>query len=105
MATYSTGIAVSWGGTPFVEVQELSFSIGGTRTGRAVAYPSNQGSVAVTCLNTTNAVVANFGIRDELVITGGGAGFSTYAVWESVSVAPERNGVTKYTVSFRILDS
>ena len=96
---------MSCGGTPFVEVHELSFSIGGTRTGRAVAYPSNQGSVSVTCLNTTNAVISNFGIRDELVITGGGAAITTYAVWESVAVAPERNGVTKYTVSFRILDS
>ena len=96
---------MSWGGTPFVEVQELSFSIGGTRTGRAVAYPSNQGSVSVTCLNTTNAVISNFGIRDELVITGGGAAITTYAVWESVAVAPERNGVTKYTVTFTILDS
>lgn len=96
---------MSWGGTPFVDVQELSFSVGGTRTGRAVAYPSNQGSVSVTCLDSTNAGIANFGIRDELVITGGGAAFTTYAVWESVAVAPERNGVTKYTVSFRILDS
>ena len=105
MATYSTDISVTWNGTPFVDVQELSYSYGGSRQGRAVPWTAEQGSIAVTCLNTTNATITNFGKREQLVITGGGAGFLTYAVWESVSVAPERNGVTKYTVSFRILDS
>lgn len=105
MATYSTGISVTWGGTPFVEVQELSYNYGGSRTGRAVAWSAEQGAVSVTCLDATNAGVANFGTRDQLVITGGGAGFSSYAIWESVAVAPERNGVTRYTVNFRIVDS
>ena len=96
---------MSWGGTPFVEVQELSWSYGGSRTGRAVAWSAEQGSVAVTCLDATNTNVSNFGTRDQLVITGGGSALTTYAIWESVAVAPGRNGVTKYTVTFRILDS
>ena len=104
MATYSTGISVTWGGTPFTEVQELSWSSGGTRTGRAVAWSADQGSLAVTCLGTANVSRTNFGSRAALVVTGGGADLSTYATWESVAVAPERNGVTRYTVTFKLLD-
>lgn len=104
MATYSTGIAVSWGGTPFTEVQELSWNYGGSRTGRAAAWSAEQGSVSVTCLGGDNTNISNFGTRDQLVITGGGAALTTYAIWESVAVAPERNGVTRYTVNFRIVD-
>jgi hypothetical protein len=91
VATYSTGISVTWNGTPFVEVQELAYNIGGTRTGRAVAYPANQGQISV-------------GTRAQLVVSGGDAGLTTYAIWESVAVAPTRNGVTSYTVTFRITD-
>ena len=105
MATYSTGISVSWGGTPFTEVQELSYNYGGSRTGRAVAWSAEQGGISVTCLGSANTNISNFGTRDQLVVTGGGAGLTTYAIWESVTVSPQRNGVTQYTVSFRIVDN
>jgi hypothetical protein len=105
VATYSTGIAATWGVTPFVEVQELSWNYGGSRTGRAVAWSAEQGGLSLTCLGTANTDISNFGTRDQLVVTGGGAALSTYAIWESVAVAPERNGVTRYTVSFRIVDN
>lgn len=105
MATYSTGISVTWNGTPFTEVRELAWSYGGNRTGRAAAWSADQGQVSVSCLGTANTNIINFGTRSQLVISGGGAGLTTYAVWESVAVAPERNGVTQYTVTFRILDS
>ena len=104
MATYSTGISVTWNGTPFVEVQELAYNIGGTRTGRAVAYPANQGQISVTCLHTANIALSNFGTRAQLVVEGGDADLTTYSIWESVAVAPTRNGVTSYTVTFRITD-
>jgi len=105
MATYSTGISVTWNGTPFTEVQELSWNYGGSRTGRDTAWSAEQGSVSVTCLGIANVNISNFGTRAQLVISGGDAGLSTYAIWESVAVAPERNGVTRYTVSFRIVDN
>lgn len=105
MATYSTGISVSWNGTPFTEVQELAWSYGGSRTGRAAPWTADQGSLTVTCLGTANTNISNFGTRAQIVVTGGGAGLTTYAAWESVAVAPERNGVTRYTVTFRILDN
>jgi len=105
VATYSTGISVTWNGTPFTEVQELSWNYGGSREGRALAWTANQGGVSVTCLGSANTGTANFGTRAQLVISGGGSSLTTYAAWESVAVAPERNGVTRYTVSFRILDN
>ena len=104
MATYSTDISVTWNGTPFVEVQELAYNYGGSRQGRAVAWTAEQGQVSVTCLNTANTNISNFGTRALLVVSGGGAGLTTYAIWESVAVAPTRNGVTSYTVTFRITD-
>ena len=96
---------MTWNGTPFTEVRELAWNYGGGRTGRAVAWTADQGQVSVSCLGTANANISNFGTRAQLVISGGGAGLTTYAVWESVAVAPERNGVTQYTVTFRIVDS
>lgn len=104
MATYSTGITVTWDGTAFTEVQELSWSSGGARQGRDVAWSPDQGTVSVTCLGTQNVARSNFGTRALLVITGGGAGLTSYAAWESVAVAPERNGVTRYTVTLKLLD-
>jgi len=96
---------VTWNGTPFVEVQSLSTSRGGSRTGRDTTWSAEQGNVSVTCLGSANTSVSNFGSRYQLVIAGGGADLTSYAVWESVSVAPEMNGVTRYTVNFRLLDS
>ena len=105
MATYSTGISVTWDGTPFTEVQELTWNYGGSREGRAIAWTANQGGVSVTCLGGANTGIANFGTRAQLVISGGGSNLTTYAAWESVAVTPQLNGVTRYTVSFKILDN
>lgn len=104
MATYSTGISVTWNGTPFTEVQELAWGSGGSRQGRSIAWSSEQGSVSVTCLGTANVSRTLFGLRAVLAISGGGSDITSYATWESVAVAPERNGVTRYTVTFKLLD-
>lgn len=105
MATYSTGITVTWGGVDFIEVTDVSYSYGGSRSGRDTAWTGDQGSVTVTCLGTANVNISNFGMREQLVITGGGAGLSTYAIWQSVAVAPAMNDVTRYTVNFKIVDN
>lgn len=105
MATYSTGISATWNGTPFTEVQELSWNYGGGRQGRSSAWTANPGQVTVTCLGTANTNISNFGTRYQLVLSGGGVGLTTYAIWESVAVAPTRNGVTSYTVTFSITDN
>ena len=105
MATYSTGIAVAFNGTTFTEVNSLSWSYGGgPAKGRATPWTDELGSVTVGCLGTAGISTANYGIRGTLVVTGGGATLTTKAVYEGVSVAPELNGVTQYTVTLRILD-
>jgi hypothetical protein len=104
VATYSTGITVTWDGTDFDEVQELSWSYGGGRQGRDTEWTGDQGSVTVTCLGGTNTNISNYGLRRLFEIAGGGAPFSTYAMWESVNVSYERNGVTRFAVTLKILD-
>lgn len=105
MATYSTGVSVSWNGTLFEEVQDLSWSYGGGRQGRDTEWTAEQGSVTVACLGTANTNISSYGQRAAFIISGGGAGLSTYAVWESVNVTYERNGVTRFAVTLKISDS
>lgn len=105
MATYSTGITVTWGGTPFVEVTGLSWSFGGgSSKGRSVVWTDDVGSVNVECLDGTNVSTAEYGQRKQLSISGGGQSLTAYALYESVGVTSEVNGVTRYTVTFRLLD-
>lgn len=106
MATYSTGIAVAFDGTPFTEVQSLAWNYGGSLPrGRSTNFTDEPGEVSITCLGTANITTANYGKRDDLVITGGGAALTCKAVYQGVAVAPQLNGVTQYTVTFRILDN
>lgn len=106
MATYSTGIAVAFDSVDFSEVVDLSWSYGGGPSrGRSVAWTDEAGTVTVGCHGTANTSVSLYGTRATLQISGGGAGLTTPAVWEGVSVAPELNGITKYIVTFRILDN
>lgn len=104
MATYSTGITATWNGVPFTEVQELAWNSGGSMTSRSVRWSADQGQVTITTLGTANVSRTNFGIRALLSISGGGADLSSYAVWQSVSVTPERNGVTRYAVTLKLVD-
>lgn len=104
MPTYSTGISATWNSVSFNEIQELAWNSGGSMTSRSTRWSADQGQVTITSLSDNNAGRQNFGIRALLTITGGGAALSSYAVWESVSVAPERNGVTRYTVTLKLVD-
>lgn len=105
MATYSTGISVTFDGVAFTEVSELSWEYGGGQAkGRASAWTDELGSVTVGCMGTANIATGNYGKRADLVISGGGSSLTHKAVYEGLSVAPEMNGVTRYTVTFRLLD-
>lgn len=111
MATYSTGVTVSWNGTPFTEVTDLQWSYGGGMPkGRGTGdfrWSDEPGTLTVTCLGPQNTNIAEWGLRRQLVITqiGGGPSLTNYAVCESVGVAYEVNGVIRYTVTFRLLDN
>lgn len=105
MATDSVGISVTWGGAAFAEVTDLSWEYGGgLPKGRGAPWTDELGTVSVQCLGSTNVSTANYGTRATLAITGGGAALTVPAVYERVAVSPELNGITRYTVTFRILD-
>jgi hypothetical protein len=105
VATYSTGITATWGGTPFVEIVGLSWSYGGGPSkGRSVIWTDDLGTVSITCLGSANTSLTEYGERKSLVLSGGGQSLTRNAVWESLSVSPELNSVTKFTVTFRLLD-
>lgn len=105
MATYSTGVSATWGGVAFSEVVGLAYSYGsGTPKGRSSDWTDELGSVSLTCLGTANTSKSEYGLRKQLVVTGGGNNLTEYAQWESVAVANEVNGVTRYTVTLKLLD-
>ena len=106
MATYSTGITATWDTTPFTEVVDLSWSYGGSLPrGRNDRWTDELGTVSVTCLGTANTSTTQYGLRKDISIAGGGATLTHKAVWQGLTVAPEVNGVTRYTITFRLVDS
>lgn len=105
MATYSTGITATFGSTTFAEVTDLAWTYGGSLPkGRASTWTDDVGSVSLTCLGAAGASTSNYGLRNDLTISGGGSNLTCKAVYTGLSVAPELNGVTRYTVTFKILD-
>ena len=105
MATYSTGITATFGSTTFAEVTDLAWSYGGALPkGRSVLWTDDVGSVTLTCLASAGIATASYGLRNDLTISGGGASLTSKAVYEGINVAPELNGVTRYSVTFRLLD-
>ena len=106
MATYSTGITAAWGTVTFGEMQSLSWNWAGAGSkGRDEPWTDEIGTVSIQCLASTGLSTGKAGERAQLTITGGGCALTTYAVWESLSVDAELNGVTKYSVSLKILDA
>ncbi len=106
MAIYSHGVSVTWNGTAFQEITNLSWTYGGgAPKGRSVAWTDEAGTLTVECLGGNNTAVGNYGVRAQVVVSGGGQSLTNQAVWESVSVASEVNGVTRYTVTLKLLDN
>lgn len=105
MATYSTSVSATWGGTPFSEVYDLSYTYGGgIPKGRDSLWSDELGSVTLSCFGSANLSTSEYGQRKQLSISGGGASLTTYAVLESVAVQYGLNDVTRFTVTFKILD-
>jgi hypothetical protein len=105
VATYSTGITVTWNSVTFTEVNALSWQYGGTRqdrgAGTAEGWTPEPGSVTFTFLGSTGATTSNFGKRGQLTITGGGVAYSGFATFESLGVQAELNGITRYTITLK----
>jgi len=105
VATYSAGITATWNGVSFQEVTGLTWTYGGgPAKGRDTPWTDEVGTCTVDCLGSNNTSTSNYGVRASLVISGGGQTLTTYALWESVSVASEVNGVTRFSVSLKLLD-
>lgn len=105
MASYSSSVAVTWGGTLFTEVVGLDWQYaGGPSKGRSVVWTDEAGSVTVTTLGSANTSTSEYGLRKQLIISGGGQSLTSNALWESLSVSNEVNGVTRFTVTFKLLD-
>lgn len=105
MAIYSTGISVTWGTHTFNELQSLSWNYGGAGAkGRDAPWSDELGTVSIQCLSTAAVSTVHVGNTETFTITGGGCGLTTKAIYESVSVDAELNGVTKYTITLKILD-
>ena len=105
MATFSTGITAKFGADTFAEVTDLAWMYGGgLPKGRDSTWTDEIGTVTLACLGTTCISTAKYGLRDDLTITGGGAALTCKAVYMGLNVAPELNGVTRYSVTFKILD-
>lgn len=105
MATYSTGITVTWNSVTFAEVNALSWQHGGARqdrgAGSAQGWTSEPGSITFTFLGSSGATTANFGKRGPITITGGGMDYSGYAIFESLDAQAELNGIVRYTVTLK----
>jgi len=103
VATYSTGVGVSFAGT-FSEVRSVSWTWGaGLTQGYNALFVPEVGSVTIECLGGVSTAL--YGQRDTLTITGGGVNLTCVAVCTAVSAASELNGVTSYIVEFTILDN
>jgi hypothetical protein len=110
VATYSTGISVTWGGVPFVEVYEVGVPLyGSLRKDRTTnmtsqGWTDEVGDVSVACYGLANMGIAEYGTVKQLAITGGGFNLTAFAVCTGVSGTPELAGVTRYTFTAKLLD-
>lgn len=111
MAVYSTGLSVVFSGNGatliFGEVSDFSWSYGGgSARGRDSSWTDELGTVSVTFFGGGLAAnISNYGRRGILQSNGAGASLTVPAEYQSLTFNPELNGVTSYTVTFKILDA
>lgn len=102
MATYSTGVTVSFAGTAFSEIVGLNFDYGGGPSiGRGSVFNPVLGAVQLENLGGASSAV--YGARGSLVISGGGLALTVTAICTSVGAVAEVNGLTRFSHTFDIL--
>lgn len=102
MATFSTGITVTFNGTAATEVVGLAWTWGGGKSkGRSVVWTDDAGSVTVDSLGAVST--STYGTRGTLTISGGGMSLTCTACCTGVSAAAELNGVTRYATTYEII--
>jgi hypothetical protein len=102
VATYSTGVTASFGGTPITEIVGLSVAYGsGMPEGRGTQYKPLPGQVQVESLG--GASTGFWGVMASLVLSGGGVSLTNLAVCTDVGAVAEVNGVTRYSYTFDLI--
>lgn len=104
MATYCSGLTVTWNASPLGEVVDLKVINGGSLPlGRDSTYSVDAGSIEIACLSTAAISSGQRGLKYTLAISGGGMDFSTKAVCQSLQMIGKVNDVARYTGTFKIM--
>ena len=104
MATYSTDISFTWDGVTMVEMYSLSLEASGDRVGRSTNWRPDMGTISAACYGTAGIETTKVGKLAGFTASGGGISTSGYAICTGMTASPELNGVTKFTMTFKVID-
>lgn len=105
MATYSTGMAVTWGVHTFAEITSIEIDrYGALSRGRSADWSDSAGTVEIATLSPIGVGSLNWNTMAALSITGGDMNLAVDAIYMGFTAAAKLNGVTEFTVSFKILE-
>lgn len=108
MATYCTGVTVSWDSVSLGEVTDIKATVGGGlplargSTASATAWAFDAGVIDIACLSSAQLTVVKYGKKATLDISGGGINFTTKAIMQSFQMAGKVNDIARYAVTFKI---
>ncbi len=106
MAIACAGVTVTWNSVPFQEVREIRVEGPGSLPGgRLTPWTLDLGTIEVSCLGTANISSAQYGKRLVLGIQGGGISWSADCIYQTYRIEGVVNDVTRYTVSFKVMDT
>ena len=109
MATACAGVTVTWSGAALGEVTDIKANVGGSlpisrgsTVPTSVPWGIDVGSIDISCLSAAQ-IVAQYGRKSTLAITGGGLTFSTKAVFQTLQMTGKVNDVARYAATFKIV--
>jgi hypothetical protein len=104
VATYSTGMSVTFDGTAITDPISLSWTYGsGIPRGRSGVWTDNLGSATVESYGSI--ATSQYGKRANIAISGGGMNLTHMAICTDVSATAELGGVTRYSATFQLTDN
>jgi hypothetical protein len=104
MATYCTGVSVTWASISLGEVTEIDVSVGGgLPLGRDSTFSVDAGTISLKCLSTAAIGLSQYGLQGTLAITGGGLTLTTKAICQTLTMTGRVNDVAKYGATFKLV--
>ena len=104
MATYCTGVSVTWASISLGEVTEIDVSVGGSLPlGRDSTFSVDAGTISLKCLSTAAIGLSQYGLQGTLAITGGGLTLTTKAICQALTMTGRVNDVAKYGATFKLV--